>query len=454
MLALVAVLFAAGLSLADVASIKIDTSVVGDLGVSTYSETIGHAEGAFVRTDASLVRNDAVAQLVNALNRPPSAAIPFERMGFTRASLRERLDDADAYIGAAVSIPSARTAFESLFLDNVAMENWLVRSERHCTRFKENPAACFRIGAGDFAPSLNATIALRHGKTIKIASASQDPFMLPFSITDASGTHVSSDPGLARAIAGLMPKDALLSGQLAATGVPLEWAYALSQTKAVALAIEREAISPATARDIADRRGLLLTYTVTPNPKQWPAADDDHIVGNMANGPAALQSAAAWSGFATQKNQPRARFMMGGVRSSATAFETLLLPAHDAFAALHAATWLSRGLTANPSLTVELSPDTPETASYVTTLREHGRSTIAQILAASRHSALLLTLADGAGHSSRWFLLPDGSTILLDFQDGISFPNGVEWYRSLPKLRPDGYSGNVGIMLNPDGNEQ
>jgi hypothetical protein len=120
---------------------------------------------------------------------------------------------------------------------------------------------------------------------------------------------------------------------------------------------------------------------------------------------------------------------------------------------MHKATWIVSALAKHPTARITIDPVPQNEANdYVATLQNNGAARLSQILGADEERVFLLRMSDGQGGQSRWYLLADGTSILLD-QTAMAFPFTAQEYAAIPKLF-SGQFGNLGAYVNTDGTLQ
>jgi hypothetical protein len=446
-------------ALSEISEIAIHTSSGTWAFTNTHDETIRHLGGAFVRSDAAVLRDANVQRLLDALARPDTSTIPAARMGFDRAYLLANLDEAEAYLGDAISIPGARATFDAMFLDAAAMQQWFVQSsfpvwawEKKPPPDDKKPRWIFRTSSPRFDRRVEVKVTAARG-SVTITASSNLPFMLPVTIDDGGKERKSMDPAIPRALAALMSDSAMLGGRLSSANAYIQWADVVANSKAVSTAIQRDAVDADGAARIAKAAGLSIEYIVLKDPQKWPDIEDSLYDPNVVPFAGSVNSAAGWSGWAGDPALPTVKYTMGGVRSSPAYLEVLLRPVAEAFHAARLATWLTTALAATPRASADLqSADRQTIDGYVSALRTLGKTRAAQLLERNERHATLLTVRDGAATGvTKWLLLANGETILLDFDEGARFAFGTKWYRSLPRAAKNAQFAAVGVLVAPDG---
>ena len=421
-------------------------------------ETIRRGGGAFVRSDAVVLRDADVQKLLDALAAPAASTVSPARTGFDRAYLQAHLDDAEGFLGAAVSIPAARAKFDSLFLDSAAMQQWFVQASYPTAVLPKKPVAGgpqnLRVIGRTTSPRIDykaeVTIVAPRER-ITVTTSSPNAFMLPFTIGDGRTERRSWDPAISRAIVSLLPDGAILSRHLTASNAYIEWARAVANTQSVSTAIERDAVDAQGAARIAKAAGLSIEYDVGKDPARW-RTPDDYTYDPRVTPFAGIDSAASWTGWAGDPGLPAVKFTMGGIRSSALELEMLLKPVSAAFRAIRLAKWIPAALAANPGATAEMRTiDRTTLNNYVWALQILDKPRAAQVLEQNLASAVSVEFNRGSPGSSTWLLLQNGETILLDFDDGATFAFGAKWYRALPRRTTKSDYGVAGVLVDPDG---
>jgi hypothetical protein len=444
--------------IADVTEITIHTSVGTWASSASYDVTIRHGDGSFVRSDAAVLRNEDVQRLLDALAWPNASTVSPERTGFDRAYLLARLDSAEKFLGAAVSLPAARALFDSSFLDSAAMQRWFVRTSYPERVWADKPAVqdpkrLIVIGHTtsprfDYLAKVDVVGPHHH---VVITGRSDRPFMLPLTIADGGTERQSWDPAISRAIVALMPDGAMLSEHLSASNAYVRWASAVANRESVSRAIERDGVDATTAARIAKAAGLTIDYKVGTDPPQWPPLDA-FTYSPMVMPFGDIRSAAAWTGSAGDPALPAVRYAMGGIRSSPLELEMLLRQAGDAFHAVHEAKWLAAALVKEPHARAELEAiDQAALDRDIAALKTLDKARAAQVLEENSSSAVSLTIDAGASGSTDWLLLGNGAMILMDFGTDASFGFGEKWYRALPPRPKNRDAGPAGVLLTPDG---
>ncbi len=444
--------------ISEISEITIHTTSGTWAFTNASDETIRHLDGAFVRSDAAVLRDADVQRLLDALARPNASTVSPARTGFDRAYLLTNLDDAEAFLREAVSLPAARATFDAMFLDSAAMQQWFVRNsypERVWEKRPPRDAKQSVFTAYSTAPMFNRhlEVEIAAARRITITTNSDLPFMLPLTINDGGKERESWDPAISRALASLMSDSAMLGGRLSSANAYWEWSSAVANTKAVSTAIERDAVDADGAARIAKAAGLSIEYDVGKDPQKWPDLDASRYDSNILPFAGSVNSAAAWTGWVADPALPQLKYTMGGIRSSPAYLEVLLRPVGEAFHAVRLATWLTRALAANPNASAELrSIDRQTLNGYVSALYTLGKDRVAQVLQQNGRSAVRLTVDDGTSSgSTKWLLLGNGDTILLDFDDGAKFAFGKRWYRSFPRAATNAQFAAAGVLIDPNG---
>jgi hypothetical protein len=446
--------------ISEISEITIHTTFGTWVSKNDHDETIRHIDGAFVRSDAAVLRDADVQRVLDALARPNASTVLPGRMGFDRAYLLANLDEAEAFLGDALSLPAARATFDARFLDSAAMQQWFVQSSFPVWAWEtkpppddKKPRMVFVTSSPRFDRHVEVKIAAAR-RSITVTTTSNLPFMLPLTINDGGKERESLDPAISRALASLMSDSAMFGERLSSANAYWQWASAVASTQAVSMAIQRDAVNAADAARIAKAAGLSMEYDILKDPQKWPDLDASPYDSMVMPYAGSMNSAAAWAGWAADPALPKLKYTMGGIRSSPAYFEMLLRPVGEAFHAVRLATWLTTALAANPHASAELrSIDRRTLDGYVSALYTLGKDRVAQMLQQNERSAARLTVDDGTpSGSTTWLLLGNGDTILLGFDDGAKFAFGTKWYRSFPRAAKNARFAAVGVLIDPHGN--
>lgn len=401
----------------DAVRITIHTQAGGLGGVRKYDGLIAWKEGdGFVRTDGRLIPFWAVRNVLHELSMPMAAQFDFSQAGFDRAYLRFHLDAAEAYLQQARSLSAVRAAFEKEYFDAGDFEKW-VASEFD---------PCDYAVITDYYPHLSVTITAG-SRNVRITSGSQRGFMLPLWITDERGTRPTFNPGLARAIASLLPADAPLHDALTEKYEAENWGEAITRTPAVIQAIGETGTTREQARRIAHSMGLGIEYDVS--------AD-----------------AASWSGSVWLRAVPWVRYTLSARRSSIQAFAASLMGPKMALQSLARAHWLIDALRRSRIATATASDASSSKNSNVNELYRAGLLAAGGRLAGDSLPATEVEIADGTGGESWWFVLDDGDMLLDEFEpETTSFPFGKLWYDRVAGVHLEDRNVLSGAVVSPAG---
>jgi hypothetical protein len=343
----------------------------------------------------------------------------FERSGFDRQSLAAHLDVAEAWLYEARSLPSARAAFESLYFDRTALNQWFqdgwLRPMEHITQH--------------FVDSIDVRIQTSTG-TVEISSSSQNRFFLPLYIADAAGRHDDWDPALPASIAAFLPSGmrAFVTEERAFS----QWGYDVANDRAVKEVIARDGITENAANAAASERGLAISYQ-----------NDDRAL------PADQQS--LWHGWIDAPAFSQIRYEFQITRSTPLSFEAFLDGVRRTLDRLHANEWLASALAHNAGLraVIKIGQWTP--VSWAWTLRRCKLEDAALVLQRDDRAALMFEV-DEPDARSHWALLRDGDLMLVAFEGKPAFPYGPGWYANVRQVHDSHYQLEAsGVIVEPDG---
>lgn len=406
------------LSPSDVTSITIDEYVIGNTAgePGETKVTITSRSGAFVRDDGTVVPAAQVQALLDALALPPITSFEFSRTGIDRAWLQSRLAAAQAALGPAISLPAARSAFDAMYLNPAAMQQWM-----DSAAYKK--ANELTLGTPTMRNSRVTVVA--GTRTIELAESGEiGPYLVPFEIAEGADKSFTYDPAISRALAALLPQGATNRTLLLADALPSRWAEQVAGSASVSAAIAREAVSQPEMQSIAASLGLTL-YAM--------------ILGDQSS----------WQGFAARTSLPRMHYRFNEKRASAAAFRQELLEARATIDRVARVPWLETGLKRDPQ-DVRIGRDSKLNEGAVAAFRFMGRTQAADALARSGPDTPFVTIHPG-GDYSRWLLLSNGDMVLLDFSGHAAFPFGRQWYLNQPQVvgpNPDEYLS--GVIVHPN----
>ena len=401
----------------DVTSITIDEYIIGNVAgePGETKVTVTSRNGAFVRDDGTVVPVEQVEALLDALALPPITSFAFSRTGIDRAWLQSRLASAEGALGPAISLPAARSAFDAMYLNPSAMQQWM-----------DSPAYKKANELTLGTPTMrNSRITVVAGaRTIEVAESGEiGPYLVPFTITEGANNTYTYDPAISRAVAALLPQGATNRAMLLADALPSRWAEQVAESAGVSAAIARTAVSQPEMQSIAASLGLTL-YAM--------------ILGDQSS----------WQGLVARTSLPRLHYAFKEKRTSTLAFRTELLEARATIDRVARVPWLEAGFKREPQ-DVRIGRDRKLNEGAIAAFRYMGRTQAADALARSGPDTPFVTIHPG-GDYSRWLLLSNGDMVLLDFSGHAAFPFGRQWYINQPQVvgpNPDEYL--AGVIVHP-----
>ena len=278
----------------------------------------------------------------------------------------------------------------------------------------------------DYYPHLSVTVT-SNGRSIHITSGSQRGFMLPLWITDERGERPTYNPGLARAIAVLLPSDAPLHDVLLEKNAALSWGFSIRRAPAVAQAIAHTGTTAAQARGIARKMGLGIEYDVSGD-------------------------GTSWSGSVWLRGAPWVRYVLDAQRASNQAFAASLIGPKMALQALAKAHWLIAALRTSRIATATASDASSIKQSALGELYRAGRFAAGGRLAGDSLPLTEVEVGDGMGGERWWFVLDTGDMLLDEFDPTTtSFPFGKRWYDRVAGARLEDPNVLSGVIVSPKG---
>jgi hypothetical protein len=402
-----------------VTSIAIRASVGGLGPGANYQTTITPRLGWFERTDGTRVSTEAVTAFVEALSQPPAATFDFGGMAIDAGRLRaEEPGMAENALGDARFIPSAASAFSNSFLDAKAFDDWYARSW-----------LLPKIIINDYYPQLQVDVTEPTG-VIRISSGSQQPYCVPFAIERNGSVVHTWEPTLSRAIAGLLPAEAVLRSELNGDSIVSKWADNLARGPAVTDAIGRDGV----ACDTAQKLALSLDTLV--------------VQCKVDRG--------FWNGFVSLRGTPGIRYLIYEERqTSPDRFLALLREQRIALLTVGDSVVLTAILGRLHGYAIEVQSGARQDSGYSGLMNRNGYVHMAKRLRAELKSSTLarfVGIKDG-NIAATWFLFPNGDTLLVQADAGfVSSAFSPSLARRIPIFPESDYGeGFTAALFRPDG---
>ena len=405
----------------EVTSIAIRISVGGLGPGANYQTTITPHLGRFERTDGTRVSADAVTAFVEALSQPPTATFDFGGMAIDAGTLRaEEPDMAEYALGDARFIPSAAKVFSNSFLDTKALDDWYARSW-----------LLPKVTISDYYPQLQIDVTEPTG-VIRISSGSQQPYCVPLEI-ERNGSLVHTwELSLSRAIAGLLPTEAVLRSELNGDSIVSKWADDLARGPGVTDAVERDGV----ACDAAQKLALSL----------------DMLVAQCR------VDRGFWNGFVSLRGTPGIRYRIYDERQTyPDRFLALLREKRIVLLTVGDSVVLTAILGRVHGYTIDVQSGARQDSGYSGLMNRNGYVHTAKRLRAELGSSTLarfVGVKDGNAVAT-WFLFPNGDTLLAQADAGFvssAFPPNLA--RRIPVFPKSDYGygeGFTAVLFRPDG---
>ncbi|MHB8462063.1 MAG: hypothetical protein ACYDA1_05410 [Vulcanimicrobiaceae bacterium] len=336
--------------------------------------------------------------------------------------MRAHVTEAEKCLSETRSFPTVRASFEKQYFDQSLVQQFIDSD--------------FHLMHTDDYPHIVVHIALISG-SITVASGSQHVFMLPFAVT-WHGEQKLYDPEIPHSLAALLPVNVANRHRLEKHSLLTNWANSVCWSASV--------------RDAQNRLGRTAALRLA-------ARYDLKVESFSHESPDDLDS---FTLVATDGRDPR---ILAVVQTTSKEAATDFALTQRRMSLIHQIPWLQHQLDLTPDARIDISPgrgwyfrfDPPQ-------FRNMNHPHAAALLEANPHPMQVeMGENDGNRLYSQWYILPNKTMILDNFQPGMPpFPFAPGGYDKLPLIGPIpsphlSYPGEyvdpyvAGLIVYPDG---
>jgi hypothetical protein len=368
-----------------------------------------------------------IQEFVRSLDEPLLKEISLENLGLTQDWLNA----------------NAEAAFLERFKDGItdisSTQKTLFEDKFRNLNFMQHVVQTYysSIWTDDY-PKLSLSIRLG-ARAVQLTSAEQHQFMIPWTIVENGETKESFNANISRAIAAMLPANAMHKSRLAGKNLR----YALSEKLLWALRDEW-AILTTEAKMPNDIQKVRENYRVEKSDVGCIASID--VDGACPSWNAKLRSTALPSNYAIGVSLPYENGHLPGL-----AFFEERIPGYSQLAA--SVPWFRQYLEHHPGaeaqirFVVDRSLSKRATCKLLEDLRKHDKDALAKRIEKETGESVFVEVSEEKHNWSRWVIFPNGDMLLWHFQgdSALDFPatKFVSWeyysWRSTGALiRPDG----------------